>query len=188
MSSARKTILPWLLAVVCLVALLLALRWYQDQYQRPFDDRPTLFSGASLQLPAALAGPGPVRVVHFWDPACPCNVGNQQHLVELLQRYAGEEVVFYSLQKPGSRGRLPAPLASLKPLSKLVGAEGLPASPAVAVWDQQGQLAYFGPYSEGAVCTSANSFIEPVIDALLQGRSVRATQTLSSGCFCSWPE
>ena len=34
---------------------------------------------------AELAGPGPIRVVHFWDPACPCNVGNQQHLGELIE-------------------------------------------------------------------------------------------------------
>ena len=65
-------------------------------------------------------------------------------------------------------------------------AEDLPASPAVAVWDSLGRLAYFGPYSEGAVCTSANSFVEPVLDALLAGRPVLAPQTLASGCFCAW--
>ncbi len=42
-----------------------------------------VFSGAELQLPTELSGPGAIRLVHFWDPACPCNVGNQQHLAEL---------------------------------------------------------------------------------------------------------
>ncbi len=190
MSPARKTMLAWLLAALWLLAMAWAFWWYQGQYLRPFDSQTTLFSGEQLRLPAALAGPGPIRVVHFWDPACPCNVGNQQHLAELLERYQDQDqrVQFYSLQKPGSRGQLPAPLAHLRPLATLAGAEGLPASPAVAIWDQQGSLAYFGPYSEGAVCTSANSFIEPILDALLQGRPVLATQTLASGCFCSWQE
>ncbi|WP_244258619.1 DUF6436 domain-containing protein, partial [Pseudomonas aeruginosa] len=49
-----------------------------------------------------------------------------------------------------------------------------------------GRLAYFGPYSEGAVCTSSNSFIEPILEALLQGRPVDATHTLAVGCYCPW--
>lgn len=185
MNLSRKSLIAYLLAALWLAVMIWAFWWYQARYLRPFDASPTLFSGEHLQLPAALAGPGPVRVVHFWDPACPCNVGTQQHLAELLERYAGQ-VDFYALQRPDSRGQLPAPLASLQPLSSLQGAEGIPASPAVGIWDAQGQLAYFGPYSEGAVCTSANSFIEPVLDALLEGRPVRAPQTLASGCFCNW--
>lgn len=46
-----------------------------------------MFSGDALQLPEELAGPGAIRLVHFWDPACPCNVGNQQHLAELIETY-----------------------------------------------------------------------------------------------------
>nr|MBO2510302.1 hypothetical protein [Gammaproteobacteria bacterium] len=137
-------------------------------------------------LPAELAGPGPIRVVHFWDPGCPCNVGNQQHLAELVARFAPRGVVFYAVQKPGSRGHLPAGLSTLQALDGLPGAERLPASPAVGIWDGEGRLAYFGPYSEGAVCNSANSFIEPVLEALAAGRPVSAANTLASGCFCAW--
>lgn len=187
MSPSRKTLLAYLLAALWIAAMVWAFWWYQARYLRPFDTSPTLFSGEHLRLPAALAGPGPVRLVHFWDPACPCNVGNQQHLAELTERYAGR-VSFHVVQRPGSRGRLPATLAALRPLSGLAGAEALPASPAVAVWDTLGRLAYFGPYSEGAVCTSANSFVEPVLDALLAGRAVLAPQTLAGGCFCDWRE
>ncbi len=133
-----------------------------------------------------MAGPGAIRLVHFWDPACPCNVGNQQHLGELIERFAGKGVEFHVLQKPGSQGRLPDNLAALRPLAGLPGSEQLPASPAVAIWDRDGRLAYFGPYSEGAVCTSSNSFIEPILEALLQGRPVDATHTLAVGCYCPW--
>lgn len=81
------------------------------------------------------------------------------------------------LQKPGSHGQLPANLTALKPLAGLPGSEHLPASPAVAIWDRQGHLAYFGPYSEGAVCNASNSFVEPILKALLDGRQVSASNT-----------
>lgn len=169
-----------------LIALLAALWWYQSRYIRPFELRSELFSAAQLALPAELAGPGPIRLVHFWDPACPCNVGNQQHLSELVAHFAPLGVTFHAVQKPGSQGQLPELLSNIPLLALPPGAEQLPASPAVAIWDQRGQLAYFGPYSEGATCNASNSFIEPVLQALLDGRPVTATQTLASGCFCDW--
>lgn len=186
MRPRRKPLVACLSVLLCAMALYAAWSWYQDRYIRPFDARATLFSGAPLRLPADLAGPGPVRLVHFWDPACPCNVGNQQHLAGLVERFAPQGVVFYSVQRPGSHGRLPANLVALTALDGLPGLDQLPASPAVGIWDRQGRLAYFGPYSEGALCTSANSFIEPVLEALLAGRPVDAANTLAQGCFCDW--
>ncbi|MBC9252654.1 thiol-disulfide isomerase [Pseudomonas alcaligenes] len=187
-ASRRKTLLASLLAVLWLAAMLAAYWWFEVRYIRPFADQATLFSGAELRLPDELAGPGPIRVVHFWDPACPCNVGNQQHLGELLQTYVPRGVAFYAVQKPGSHGRLPDNLQALKPLAELPGSTGLPASPAVAIWDRDGRLAYFGPYSEGALCTSSNSFIEPILEALSAGRPVRAESNLAVGCFCPWAD
>ncbi|RJG12541.1 thiol-disulfide isomerase [Pseudomonas cavernicola] len=184
----RKTLLASLLAVVWLGAMLVAFWWFEARYIRPFSEQTALFAGDGLRLPDELAGPGPIRVVHFWDPACPCNVGNLQHLAELLERFAPQGVAFYAVQKPGSHGQLPDTLSALQPLSHLPGAEQLPASPAVGIWDKDGRLAYFGPYSEGATCTSSNSFIEPILEALAQGRPVNATHTLAVGCYCPWPE
>jgi len=126
--------------------------------------------------------------VHFWNPSCPCNALNQQHLTELIERFSPLGVDFYVLQKVGSQGKLPASLSALKPLDKLPGSEAIPASPALAIWDKQGQLAYFGPYSEGAVCNSDNSFVEPILEALLEGRRVQASHNLAVGCFCNWQE
>ncbi|HIQ45096.1 DUF6436 domain-containing protein [Ectopseudomonas khazarica] len=185
---SRKNLLVALFVLACLVGLLLAYRWFETRYLRTFDERAAVFSGAALQLPAALSGPGEIRLVHFWDPACPCNVGNQQHLAELIEHYAPRGVQFHVVQKPGSRGRLPAELAALQPIEEMPGSAELPASPAVAIWDREGQLAYFGPYSEGLVCNSSNSFIEPILEALEAGRKVDASNTLAVGCFCEWAE
>jgi hypothetical protein len=188
MKFIRRGHLPAaLLALVCATALGLAYDWFQGRYLRTFSDQAALFAGDALQLPAGLAGPGRIRLVHFWDPACPCNVGNQQHLGELIQRFGGAQGVdFYSLQKPGSHGRLPDTLNAIKPLATLPGADRISASPAVAIWDREGKLAYFGPYSEGLTCNSSNSFIEPILQALSADRPVDVTHTMAVGCYCPW--
>ncbi|NWL76316.1 thiol-disulfide isomerase [Pseudomonas taiwanensis] len=183
-----KTLITSLALLACVGAILLALRWYESRYVRPFNSQATVFSGEQLRLPAELAGPGPIRLVHFWDPACPCNAGNQQHLAELIQRFAPQGVTFHAVQKPGSKGQLPPGLEALQPLATMPGSEQLPAVPAVGIWDRDGRLAYFGPYSEGAVCNSANSFIEPILEALIDNRPVSASSTLAAGCFCAWRE
>lgn len=185
-STLKKTLIG-LAILLWLGAMLTGLWWYKTRFIRPFSETTAVFSGQQLRLPNSIAGSGAIRFVHFWDPACPCNVGNQQHLAEMLERYA-DEVEFYHLQKPGSSGQLPKVLSTMRHLSGLPGAEQLPASPAVAIWDRAGQLAYFGPYSEGAVCNSSNSFIEPVLDALINNRPVNAANTLAVGCFCDWPQ
>lgn len=186
--SIRRNYLIVSLALLLGVTLMLsAYLWFEARYLRTFDgERTELFNGETLQLPAELQGPGPVRFVHFWDPGCPCNVGNQQHLQELLEHFADQPVAFFEVRKPGSKGRLPPQLATLQPLSGIAGSAQLPASPAVGIWDHNGELAYIGPYSEGAVCSSDNSFVEPIIEALLAGRSVRASHNLAVACFCDW--
>ncbi|OYQ15713.1 thiol-disulfide isomerase [Pseudomonas mandelii] len=184
----RTTLLASLLALVCAGVLWAAYDWFQGRYLRAFSSHTAVFSGDPLRLPDELAGPGPIRLVHFWDPACPCNVGNQQHLGELIEQYVPQGVEFYAVQKPGSHGQLPNTLSRLKTITVLPGSEQIPASPAVAIWDRSGKLAYFGPYSEGLTCNSNNSFIEPILQALSEGRTVGATHTLAVGCYCPWPE
>ncbi|NBA97878.1 DUF6436 domain-containing protein [Pseudomonas sp. R5(2019)] len=187
MARARyKPVLFCLCALLCAYGLWAAYQWFEGRYIRPFAEQTALFAGDILSLPTHLAGPGPIRLVHFWDPACPCNVGNQQHLAELIERFGPQGVAFHAVQKPGSQGRLPDTLQALKPLPDLPGAGQIPASPAVAIWDRAGHLAYFGPYSEGATCNSSNSFIEPILRALSEDRPVNATHTLAVGCYCQW--
>ena len=181
-----KNLLVSLLTLLCAVGLWRAYDWYQGRYIRTFSHQAVLFAGDTLRLPAELSGPGAIRVVHFWDPSCPCNVGNYQHLSELITRYAPQGIEFYAVQKHGTHGQLPISLGALKPLTHLPGAEHLSASPAIAIWDRSGNLAYVGPYSEGATCNASNSFVEPVLQALIQGRPANATHTLAVGCYCPW--
>jgi hypothetical protein len=185
--SRRSLLIKGLITALCVTLLWVGYDWFQSRYLRPFSHQAAFFAGDMLNLPAELAGPGRIRLVHFWDPACPCNVGNQQHLAELIERFGAEGGVdFYAVQKPGSHGQLPANLNAIKPLANLPGADHISASPAVAIWGRDGKLAYFGPYSEGLTCNSGNSFIEPILQALTSGRPVDATHTMAVGCYCRW--
>ncbi|WP_437881327.1 DUF6436 domain-containing protein [Pseudomonas sp. LRF_L74] len=158
-------------------------------YLRPYSEQAVFFQGSGLKLPKELAGPGPIRVVHFWDPQCPCHQETDAHLNYLIGLYRFSSVEFYSVQKPGSEGEMsPYLKGKLKPLDTLEGMESIPASPAIAIWDKNGQLAYAGPYSEGLVCNSSNSFVEPVLDALALDRHVSAANTMAVGCYCDWAD
>ena len=94
-----KTLLACLLTLLCAVGLWRAYDWFQGRYIRTFSDQAVLFAGDTLRLPAELSGPGAIRVVHFWDPSCPCNVGNYQHLSELISHYAPQGIEFLPLKR-----------------------------------------------------------------------------------------
>jgi hypothetical protein len=64
----NRTIKPIILAIAllsCAAVLWWAYDSFKSRYLRPFESQTTLFDGTQLRLPAELAGPGPVRVVHL---------------------------------------------------------------------------------------------------------------------------
>ena len=60
----------------------------------------------------------------------------------------------------------------------------VPATPAVMVFDQRGQLAYFGPYSGGVVCGSGEDFVANTVSALAKGVNPGWINQESVGCLC----
>lgn len=107
----RTTLFASLIVIICAGVLWAAYDWFQGRYLRAFSEHTAVFSGDSLSLPAELAGPGPIRLVHFWDPACPCNVGNQQHLGELIEQYAPRAWSSIPCRKPAATASCPPPWA-----------------------------------------------------------------------------
>ncbi|WP_462381630.1 DUF6436 domain-containing protein [Pseudomonas sp. Marseille-QA0892] len=186
--SRRFLLISAAIAVVLMIAVALAFWWrFGVSNLRPYAQQAYFFSGDALRLPDELKGPGPIRFVHFWDPNCPCHRETDAHLNYLISLYRFSNVVFYSVQKPGTQGEMASYLkGKLRPLDSIEGMETVPASPAVAIWNEEGELAYAGPYSEGLVCNSSTSFVEPVLDALSSGREVSSTNTMALGCYCDW--
>ncbi|SDD96092.1 hypothetical protein SAMN05216345_12415 [Cupriavidus sp. YR651] len=183
------------LALVCLASVAIAgagvglWRYFGAGGLASYSERAVVFGDSDLRLPPELAGEtGRIRVVHFWDPDCTtCNKETDAHLNYLIQMYRNANVDFYSVQKPNTRGQLaPFLQGKLKPLPRIEGMERLPASPSMAIWAANGKLAYAGPYSEGLVCSSANSFVEPVLDKLIAGQQVEPMAMMAIGCYCLW--
>jgi hypothetical protein len=58
------------------------------------------------------------------------------------------------------------------------------ATPSVGIWDENGQLVYFGPHSVGYVCNNDTSVVKKMLDALLTKQAVSAAGVMGDGCFC----
>jgi hypothetical protein len=61
------------------------------------------------------------------------------------------------------------------------------STPSAAVLRPGEGITYFGPYSEGAMCSRQNgSFVETVLDASLGGNVSAQLNSLAFGCYCDW--
>jgi hypothetical protein len=195
-APARRLGLAWGLLAAWLAATAVAFWWFEYQHVRAFNDpqgrgTAVLFDSAALSagLAAASSGAAPT-LVHFWDPSCPCSRLNAPHVRELMETYRTRGIEFVVAVPPGSieRARRAYPGASVVSAASLQQALP-PSAPAAAVLEAGGELAYFGPYSVGAFCTSGSgAFVERALDAVLAGDNPRQLNTLAVGCFCPWPQ
>ena len=166
------------LAIIWAAGLAWAWWWFDGRHATTFE-RPVYFEGNAVPGPFA---PGQIQVVHVWQSGCPCNAGHEAYISEMTRRFSAEGVRFARAGSlPGGRGDI---LGDLPHWSLPQAWSDWPGGPSVAIWDAQGQLAYVGPYSDGASCSKDSSFIEPVLQALLQGRAVNITRQDTLACLC----
>ena len=177
-----RQILLWLLPAVWGVGVGWAWWWLDGRHERSFE-RPAYFQGVEVPGPFA---PGRVQVVHVWQRNCVCNAGHEAYIREMTRRFSEQGVRFARAGSlPGGRGDI---LGDLPHWPLPQAWTGWPGGPSVAIWDATGNLAYVGPYSDGASCNAESSFIEPVLQALLQGRTVHAAQYDTVACLCELDE
>lgn len=201
--SGRRARWAGALIALWLAGSALGFWWFTMKDLRSFAPQAQLgaqaFDGAALaaDLETLLAArgleDGPATVLHFWDRDCACSRFNQDHLRQLSQRYRAAGVRFLVMARRG--GATPAQPSLSAAFGDAVApfgaaaadAPAIPASPAAAVFDADGRLAYLGPYSEGAACLAGNGdFVEQVLDKLLAGQRPRQINTAAFGCFCDW--
>lgn len=192
MSSPIPRYRRWLLLAAALVWLaLMVLVWWQT---RPRSVAPAWFDPAQVaphafhdpanvaRLLVALAAQQPhlkpdgAIFIRFVQPDCPCE--------QLVENY--HHLLTPSLQKQGLQVVTLDPEAMAQ-LARHIGPElweWVPSTPAILVLDARRTLAYFGPYHQEGICSSENSYLEPVLAALRQGAPVNIINTLVEGCFC----
>lgn len=108
-------------------------------------------------------------VVHFSsDDACACQLRSSLHVKQI------EESVL-ALHKVNQQWNI-----SHWPIDRRF----VPSYPAIAIFDQQGQLTYLGPYSSGLGCNNSNSQIDNYLSVDHRNTPAGIVNTDSIGCYC----
>lgn len=149
------------------VLLILSLFWlFQYRYESVW----VSFDGEAM--PRLVESNGSMQVVHFVDDACPCSKFSKPHISDIEDQWSSQGVRFQTIRASG-QGDLKSEFFSL-----------VSASPSVAVWDADGELAYFGPYTSGVFCGEGEDLVSQVLNSSYKGQWTNQEYV---GCFCQWP-
>lgn len=151
--------------------------WFQFRHITTFDNYWASFSGESLINAKIFPAKGNALVVHMIDPNCPCSRFSVSHIVDLEAKH-GSYAEFIHLNA----------IAADDNRRELLQSLSIPASPAVAIWDKFGELAYFGPYSGGNFCGQGLDFVATVLSSLEEENNLNWINQEAVGCFCPWSE
>ena len=108
------------------------------------------------------------KVIHFTATNCQCNTVAKEHIesVEKLARQHGFNNVTVNVAE-----------------HQLL-LDVIPATPAVAVFDDSGELIYLGPYSAGYSCNVGSGIVESYVSGKV-GKTPSATiLSETKGCYC----
>lgn len=109
------------------------------------------------------------RVVHIQQAGCGCNFTNNIHVAKIDSTLAEYGFSATSIQ-----------------LSELPPNVVLPATPAVAIFDQNAKLAYLGPYSSGFFCSSSSAIVDSFLAMIMQQQHPGSSVVSDGfGCYCA---
>jgi len=173
--SKVRAFLPAFAVVLWLVLMVLSFWWFEYRHWQSFNAQNVIFNGAELSLlEQRLTHEGAttngLKVVHFTDESCECSRYSRAHIKELQPAFKNIRQI------------------TLSPNHQYMQNIPIPASPSVAIWDEAGELAYFGPYSSGAICGQGNDFVRPVIKQLQQNNNPKWINMIGIGCYCPWKQ
>ena len=167
--------------------------FYQPQsinrYLLPYLEQADLKQDQKLTQELAQKPTNQQTLLHFWRPDCLCNRVSQRHFTTLIREYTAAELRIVIIAHPNSDDE------SIEKLIELNGDRfvviraqddllNLPSSPALAIYDANNELSYFGPYGFGAFCNvREDGFLSSIID---DPKSKGFTNVIGDGCFCSW--
>ena len=117
-------------------------------------------------------------VIHYLDENCSCSKFSKYHIEKLENRYKSNGIIYLNISEKKDQ-KLNGKVENIFSL------KNIPASPAVAIFNSEGDLSYFGPYSDDYFCgTDADSFAEKSINKILAGKKFSDFNLLTAGCFC----
>jgi len=155
------------ITIVWLAAVVMAFWWFSARFIVPFSETLVHFDGDILPPQMNSSSLNRVTIVTVIDPDCPCSGFAEGHWDELINRYPN--VAFARATESNEWRGLHERVAS---------------SPAVAIWDSDGLLRYFGPFSGGAFCGSGDDYVAMALDAMASDENFKWINQDAVGCFC----
>lgn len=126
------------------------------------------------------------------SPDCPCNGFSRDHVSSLVKQY-GEDIrmeLWYLGPdlKPDEKSYLAEKSSiAVEQIRTLHPSQlpWLPSTPAALLFNQDGSIAYIGPFSSGIACNSKSSFIDTLLHRINLGQTVPTQLNgFAEGCFC----
>lgn len=206
--SSHKVTLITSIVIIWLAASMFGLWWFQQQNVRPFvqpSDNPAArnlnqvtedFTAFYQSLPQSNVqiNRNAVTLIHLWNPECLCNNVSARHISAILDAFTPEQLNFVMLTPTSISTTDFDEVKRLNPRAIVIRQPNdstipLTASPALAVFNPSGNMAYFGAYGFGALCSlSDDSLFTNMITSLLNGETYGPFLNIAgSGCFCAWP-
>lgn len=104
-------------------------------------------------------------VLHLGRDNCSCSQFTESHVLSLAKM--AEEHQLTNLYKKPSKNSV------------------VYSTPAVAIFDNEQQLIYFGPYGQGIGCSETAGFAQTVLSNYVKGYDAAVIISSAKGCYCT---
>jgi hypothetical protein len=140
---------------------------------------------------------GPITVLNFWNPDCPCSRFAEPDVARLASWYEPKGVRFITVVASGAsadgqrralaqwraRHIMARDPAFADAGNRFALALGVWAAPAAVILDRQGKIAFVGAYNAGRFCSDARTaWAARALAAVAQGRRPAHPATPFYGC------
>lgn len=103
-------------------------------------------------------------VLHFSTSGCGCQIYSEAHIKEINQLASDHNFN----------------------ITNIVISEHdiIPATPAIAIMGNSGELIYFGPYGQGIACSQTSGYAQTILKNYLKGYISNTVVKEAKGCYC----
>lgn len=122
-----------------------------------------------------------IKVLHFFNPDCPCSKFNYKHIQSLYKKYKNEvEFVAFSTKNCDNPFEFLMLHDSLNFNAKKYGVY---STPQAVVVDKDGKIIYNGNYNKSRFCSNKNTnFVEQILENKLNNKKSKLVVSSPYGC------
>lgn len=177
MQLKRKQVLMMVVISLWVISVIVGLFFASKSTEVPFDFSGSLYSAStqpnfdsdfSLLISAATNTPLAQTVVHFVsENSCLCQLVASRHINEVKDQATSF-----------GKTNITVNIEDIPGLNDIMN-----STPAIAIFDDEGNLAYLGPYSTGIGCFAGNGTVEPYLDSNADLGAIIPLE--ATGCYCN---